>query len=111
VIGVTTEQPQKPPTSGPGSGAEAWRAYAAAVTGSPVESWESLSRDEVKELLESEGATPDAVVDTMPEVHQEPTADTTVTRQEPTARPRRRRRPVWMVPTADGFVPETQTRG
>lgn len=50
---------ERPPTSGRGSGVEAWREYAAAVTDSPVESWESLSRDEIIELLDSEGASHD----------------------------------------------------
>lgn len=49
-------EPVRPPSSGPGSGVEAWRAYAAEVTDSPAESWESLTRDEIIELLDSEGA-------------------------------------------------------
>lgn len=48
-------EPQRPPTSGPGSGVEAWRRYAADVTDSPLESWSSLTRDEIIELLDSEG--------------------------------------------------------
>lgn len=47
--------PQRPPTSGPGSGAQAWREYAAAVTGAPVDSYAALGRDEIIALLESEG--------------------------------------------------------
>lgn len=47
--------PQRPPASGPGSGVEAWRQYAAEVTGSPAGSWATLTRDEIIELLESEG--------------------------------------------------------
>lgn len=49
--------PQRPPTSGPGSGVEAWRRYAADVTDSPLESWSSLTRDEIIELLDSEGVS------------------------------------------------------
>lgn len=44
-----------PPTSGPGSGADAWRSYAADVTGSPYESWAALGRQEIIDLLRSEG--------------------------------------------------------
>lgn len=44
----------RPPKSGPGSGIEAWREYAAKMTNSPVESWSTLSRDEIIELLDSE---------------------------------------------------------
>lgn len=46
---------QRPPLSGPGSGVEAWRKYAAEITGTPAESWAALSRERVIELLKSEG--------------------------------------------------------
>lgn len=86
-------RPERPPTSGPGSSIAAWREYAAAVTDSPVESWQSLSREEIVELLDSEG------VDTPPETEQPAT---------PAEHPRRRR-PQWMVPTDDGnMVPESE---
>lgn len=93
-------RPERPPTSGPGSGAAAWRGYAAAVTDSPVEQWGALSREEIIELLDAEGdelstflaRRPDPVVD------------------EPEQRPARRRSPVWMVPTDDGMVPERDLR-
>lgn len=49
---ATPVVPVRPPTSGPGSGAPAWREYAAAVTGTPVEEWSTLSRDEIVELLD-----------------------------------------------------------
>lgn len=52
---VDTSHPTPPPTSGPGSGADAWRAYAAEATRSPYESWAALNRAEVIELLHSEG--------------------------------------------------------
>lgn len=35
----------EPPRSGPGSGRDAWIAYATAVTGAPADTWENLSRD------------------------------------------------------------------
>lgn len=47
---------ERPPISGAGSTAEAWREYAANMTDSPVDSWASLSRAEIIELLDSEGA-------------------------------------------------------
>ena len=106
---MTTEQPQRPPTSGPGSGAAAWRAYAAAVTDSPVESWDSLSRDEVMELLASEGAAPDPAL-ALPDNGdgQVPVEAAPAEARPVSAEPRRRRRPEWMVPTPDGLVPESQ---
>lgn len=69
----------------------AWREYAAAVTESPVESWGELSREEIIELLDSEG------VEQAPETGYAPS-------------PAPRRRPEWMVPTADGMVPEHELR-
>lgn len=54
---TSAPDPQRPPTSGPGSGVEAWRRYAADVTDSPLESWLSLTRDEIIELLDSEGVS------------------------------------------------------
>lgn len=45
-------QAQRPPTSGPGSGAPAWREYAAATTGTSIEEWAGLGRDEIIELLD-----------------------------------------------------------
>lgn len=50
----TVSGPRRPPNSGPGSGADAWRRYAAEVTNSPPESWANLSREEIIELLDSE---------------------------------------------------------
>lgn len=47
--------PQRPPATGKGSGAQAWREYAAALTDSPVESWSELSREEIADVLEAEG--------------------------------------------------------
>lgn len=44
--------PKRPPASGPGSGAEAWREYAAAVTGESPESLADLSRDELIDRVE-----------------------------------------------------------
>jgi hypothetical protein len=69
----------------------AWRAYAAAVTDSPVESWSELSREEIIELLDSEG-TPDVPESAAPADDTQPAPV--------------RKGPVWMVPTADGMVPE-----
>ncbi|WFE45312.1 hypothetical protein [Verrucosispora sp. WMMD1129] len=43
--------PQRPPTSGPGSGVEAWRKHAAEVTGTPAEQWAGKSRDEIMKAL------------------------------------------------------------
>lgn len=49
--------PNRPPLSGPGSSAAAWRAYAAELTQSPIVSWTNLSRDEIIEQLHSDGVT------------------------------------------------------
>lgn len=46
----------RPPTSGPGSGVDAWRVYAAKATGMPAEDFATMSRDDVIELLDSGGA-------------------------------------------------------
>lgn len=46
------DSPQVPPRGGPGSGAEAWRAYAAALG---VEVASDASRDEVVAALEDQG--------------------------------------------------------
>ncbi|MEU8264471.1 hypothetical protein AB0C02_28095 [Micromonospora sp. NPDC048999] len=43
--------PKRPPTSGPGSGVEAWRRYAAEVTGTPVEQWAGKSREDIIKAL------------------------------------------------------------
>lgn len=48
--------PTPPPTSGPGSGVDAWRTYAATVTGTTYESWGLLSRAEIIANLEGKGA-------------------------------------------------------
>ncbi|MFW6091492.1 MAG: hypothetical protein ACODAF_06405 [Actinomycetota bacterium] len=47
--------PQRPPVSGAGSGVRAWREYAAAVTGTPVKSWQHMSREQVMVSLDAEG--------------------------------------------------------
>lgn len=104
------ERPERPPTSGPGSGVAAWREYAAAVTGSPAESWAALSREEVIELLDSEG------VEQAPEAAGADPDAASAEQSEPAGesaqpeRPARRRGPVWMVPTAGGMVPEHELR-
>lgn len=101
----------RPPTSGPGSGVTAWREYAAKVTQSPLESWAALSREEIIALLDNDGTAeqagdgPDAVADS----EREADLGATATRTEHTPRPRQR--PVWMVPTEDGDVPEHDLRG
>lgn len=97
-----TQQPQRPPTSGRGSSVEAWREYAAALTDSPVEAWQELSREEIIELLDAEGAE-------QPESRPEPehpVGESDETR--PRRRRRRRRAPQWMVPTDNGPVPERE---
>lgn len=102
----------RPPTSGPGSGVAAWREYAAAVTKTAVESWAALSREEIVELLDTEGtgATADSPSvdspDGLPDAEVEADRDAAAPRAEPASRVR----PVWMVPTADGFVPEHTLR-
>lgn len=100
---MTDEQPKRPPTSGPGSGVAAWRDYAAALTGSPAESWAALSREEIVDLLDSEGAEarPPEVDEQQPDTDQQPGAE-----QPQAAADGPRRGPKWMVPTEDGFVPE-----
>lgn len=47
--------------SGPGSSVAAWREYAAASTGTPVEQWGRFSRDEIVELLDGEAAVSSGV--------------------------------------------------
>jgi hypothetical protein len=49
-----------PPVRGAGSSAEAWRAYAAKVTDSPVSDWSELSREEVIALLKEDKGVLDA---------------------------------------------------
>ncbi|MFI2663729.1 hypothetical protein [Micromonospora carbonacea] len=49
------ESPRRPPTSGPGSGNEAWRRHAAEVTSTPVEQWAGRSRDDIRRELYGEG--------------------------------------------------------
>ena len=44
-----------PPRKGPGSGADAWRAYAAAVTDSPLSAWANLKAVDIQATLQSEG--------------------------------------------------------
>lgn len=61
---VQPAEPVRPPTSGPGSGADAWRRYAAQVTDSPVDQWAGLSRDEIIELLDDPEVSDDD--DTLP---------------------------------------------
>jgi hypothetical protein len=96
---------ERPPTSGPGSGVTAWRAYAAAVTDSPVESWSEMSREEIIELLDADG------VEQAPagEAEQAP-AEADADQADAELAPARPRRPVWMVPTPDGMVPESELR-
>lgn len=45
------EGPKKPPTSGPGSGEDAWRVYVAATTDLSGEELASLSRTQMIELV------------------------------------------------------------
>lgn len=45
---------KRPPTSGPGSGVDAWRRYAAEVTGEPAETFADLSREDIIALVPSE---------------------------------------------------------
>lgn len=42
-----TTQAKQPPTSGPGSGVEAWRAYAAKVSGEPPEMFAEATREQL----------------------------------------------------------------
>lgn len=44
-----------PPQVGPGSSADAWRAYAAEVTGTPPETWAESSRTVVIQVLREQG--------------------------------------------------------
>lgn len=43
---------KRPPTSGPGSGVEAWRRHAAEVTGTPLEQWAGKSREDIIAALD-----------------------------------------------------------
>jgi hypothetical protein len=59
--GQQAELPERPPMGGAGSSAGAWRAYAAAVTGTPVEQWSEMSRDDIVAALPDtaeDGSTP-----------------------------------------------------
>ncbi|WP_037322995.1 hypothetical protein [Amycolatopsis thermoflava] len=110
-------QLERPPTSGPGSGAAAWRAYAAALTGSPAEAWAELSRDEVIAQLESDGVVAAAPEDGGPSAGAAPAATGAPEesgRKDGVAPvvegPAGARRPLWMVPTDDGMVPEVELR-
>ncbi|WP_435070446.1 hypothetical protein [Amycolatopsis thermoflava] len=111
-------QLERPPTSGPGSGAAAWRAYAAALTGSPAEAWAELSRDEVIAQLESDGVVAAAAPeDGGPSAGAAPAATGAPEesgRKDGVAPvvegPAGARRPLWMVPTDDGMVPEVELR-
>lgn len=120
-MGDQQQTPARPPISGPGSGVEKWRAYAAEVTGSPVESWAALSREDVISLLESEGVGQSAADadEVTAEVDTDSGGDPDEDAQDPGDAPMdaetvaapRRRRAAWMVPTADGWVPEDSVRG
>lgn len=79
-----------PPTTGKGSGVQAWRAYAASATETPVSEWDSATREYIIEMF-SGPSTPGPA-----ESSRETKGDTRTTH----------RRPVWMVPTEDGLVPE-----
>lgn len=48
-----------PPRAGRGSGRDAWAAYAAQITDTPVDSWAVLGRDEVIDLLVEQGVLGD----------------------------------------------------
>lgn len=97
------EQLQRPPTGGPGSGVAAWRAYAAAVTGTPAAEWEAMSREDIVSRLD--GAAAETAGGAAAEQ-----AGAEAPQPAPSA-PARRRRPEWMVPTADGGrVPERRAR-
>lgn len=48
---ASEQSPKRPPTNGPGSGVEAWRDYAHAVTGEPLVELAKLTRDELIELV------------------------------------------------------------
>lgn len=87
------ERSERPPTSGAGSGVAVWREYAAAVTDSPVESWGEMSREDIIELLDSDEKGTQIV--------RTPGGDQAQERPH---------RPVWMVPTPDGMVPEHELR-
>jgi hypothetical protein len=86
---------KRPPLSGPGSGVEQQRAYAAKLTGRPLEDFANMQRDEVIEFIDTYSAedppreAPDGV--------------------KPTEKPRHKDakgRPTWSVPVEGGYVPE-----
>ncbi|KXK63362.1 hypothetical protein AWW66_03345 [Micromonospora rosaria] len=49
------ESPRRPPTSGPGSGNDAWRRHAADKTRTPLKQWASKNRDDIRRELYGEG--------------------------------------------------------
>jgi hypothetical protein len=53
-------QPVAPPLTGRGSGIEAWRAFAAAATGTPAEQWASMPRADIVAKLAADGVIGDA---------------------------------------------------
>lgn len=57
-IPAPADRPAPPPTSGPGSGTPAWRAYAAAYTGTPLEEWEGMSRTDIQDRLRTDNLLP-----------------------------------------------------
>jgi hypothetical protein len=98
---------ERPPTSGPGSGVGAWREYAAAVTGSPVESWGALSREDIIAQLDADGVDQ---ADEQPDGDDQADVDEEAESGQDAPAAPRRTGPVWMVPTPDGMVPEHELR-
>lgn len=86
---------KRPPLSGPGSGLEAQRAYAAKLTGRPVEDFAEMGRDEVIAFIDEHSAeeqpkqAPEGVKPTEKARHKDPKG-----------------RPAWSVPVEGGFVAE-----
>lgn len=86
---------KRPPESGPGSGVDAWRAYAAKLTGQEVDFFAAMNRDEVIDYVEKHAApdkpkqAPDGVTPKDKPEHTNPQG-----------------LPTWSVPVEGGYVAE-----
>jgi hypothetical protein len=86
---------KRPPESGPGSGAEAWKAYAVKLTGQDEAFFAGMNRDEVIAYVEQHSA-PD----------QPKQAPDGVTPKDKPEHKNAQGLPTWSVPVEGGYVAE-----
>ncbi|NUR80717.1 MAG: hypothetical protein HOQ21_09775 [Dermatophilaceae bacterium] len=86
---------KRPPDSGPGSGAEAWKAYAVKLTGQDEAFFAAMQRDDIKEYVDTYAA-PD-------KPKQAPDGVTPTEKPEHT---NAQGLPTWSVPVEGGYVAE-----